>query len=417
MRLASLGAVFGTFFMCLPTLIAKHLSGSSVHPDLYKQSLNLALDGIIESNSSSNSSSNTVAANSNTNHNQNHTHHNPRICKKMANRCFLRSLGILHRMESYGPASLSHTDEAMWRSLLITAGRIGGPRMAEISVALFSKMKGAGLYPNAVTYGLYTQALATKGGGGGGGLMKKSSIPMNMNVGRLSRGDSLASEFGEKEKGGTVILDNNDEFLELENDGANWKIANCGRAKAGSATNSSSPTPTTTTTTSPSPTLSDSNINNESSSNKGGSAPPSPISRASSFSTSSVEGGYNSNSDAASRSGRKSPFTSCVGMWLSYACPSCGKMLLEEEVFASMKSNDDSNKDRNRKGRVDMESSDIVVECPRCGDKAEGGVQYVVYQPVEQEEGHNHSKSLTAKGCVSGVSGTVHFEGKGELAT
>ena len=53
---------------------------------------------------------------------------------RVLNKLFLKALGALKRLDFIGDkGALKYTDEAMWRSLLIGAGRIGGVKMAEVS--------------------------------------------------------------------------------------------------------------------------------------------------------------------------------------------------------------------------------------------------------------------------------------------
>ena len=65
---------------------------------------------------------------------------------------FQRALGCLSRIQSLDETALSCTDEAMWRSLLIAAGRLGGSKTQAVSMAIFAKMKSCGISPNPITY-------------------------------------------------------------------------------------------------------------------------------------------------------------------------------------------------------------------------------------------------------------------------
>ena len=140
---------------------------------------------------------------------------------------FLRALGCLKRIEKLiKPTSsqlsnsknsqtrlidtaLSVTDEAMWRSLLIAAGRMSGTKMWAVSVAIFTMMKGAGINANPITYGLYTQALAAGKQGGGG-------------APKLARGNSEISRMADSEMGEDELTED-DEWTELETEGRSWK--------------------------------------------------------------------------------------------------------------------------------------------------------------------------------------------------
>jgi len=405
--------VYGTYFMCLPTLIAKHLSGASLCLDLLKRSKEMALVKALETEVTmpvvSTSSPGSF---------------DERILKRQANKCFIRALGIIRRIEILGTDAFSFTDEAMWRSLLITAGRIGGPRMAEVSVALFTKMKKSGIYPNAVTYGLYTQALATRQQGGKAPplLLKSSSIPANITT--SSRSSDARASITEQQHNQLCVMDE-DDCLDLETDGHNWRMDNTknslvtgrnassasigfspGRDLSSSISNASS-SPTTIAVGLPPPPPSEGGGGGDKNDN-GDDAPPSPtISRASSFSMSSVDGGGNENLAQERKRGgigAGKGFVGAVGMWQSALCSSCGKRLLEEEIFAAMKSGRESN------GDVDCD-----IKCPRCGDNIEGVLEYSIYQPrsvraCEQEESEQTDQCMKAKGIVSGIEGVVHFE-------
>ena len=142
------------------------------------------------------------------------------------NKLFLKALGALKRLDFVGDkGALEFTDEAMWRSLLIGAGRIGGVKMAEVSSGLFTEMKRAGITPNAVTYGLYTQALAAsekRGKGKKGGRSDGRSLP-----GPLMRGTSVGALSEGRESPQTFIEEDDDTFASLEVEGYNWRAEKC----------------------------------------------------------------------------------------------------------------------------------------------------------------------------------------------
>lgn len=48
---------------------------------------------------------------------------------------------------------LQQVDEAMWRGVIMACGRAGGETMREVAVCLYSRMKDAGISPNAVSFG------------------------------------------------------------------------------------------------------------------------------------------------------------------------------------------------------------------------------------------------------------------------
>ncbi|CAM9469121.1 unnamed protein product [Chrysoparadoxa australica] len=68
----------------------------------------------------------------------------------------LLGLGIVRHLQSIS----APIDESMWRTLLVSCGRIGGDLMQRVAAALFAAMRDMRITANAVTYGLYTKALS-----------------------------------------------------------------------------------------------------------------------------------------------------------------------------------------------------------------------------------------------------------------
>jgi len=240
------------------------------------------------------------------------------------NKLFLKALGALKRLDFIGDkGSLEFTDEAMWRSLLIGAGRIGGAKMAEVSSALFTEMKRAGITPNAVTYGLYTQALATsekRGKGKKGGRSDGRSSP-----GPLMRGTSVgALSEGGRESPRTYVEEEDDTFASLEVEGYNWRAEKCIATRGRGLTNMSGGVSMSTagslesslrvSSLPPAPPQDSFKVVR----------PPSPPSRVSSF-------GSNDNADAL----QPVPLGG-VGMWLTCVCPECGREMLEEDILSNL---------------------------------------------------------------------------------
>ena len=306
--------------------------------------------------------------------------------ERRSNAFFLRVLGVLRRLSFLGvDGGLKFTDEAMWRSLLIGAGRIGGTKMAEVSTGLFSEMKRAGIVPSAITYGLYTQALAEsekankarRGKGGGGStpipqLMRESSI-----VG-LRKGS-----FGDEDQYDVTCAKNIDralpsyneeddeEYHNLEVDGHKWRVEKCcvrGRAPSGSST---------------------SRAVREGS--KGGEEMHSVPTQSASATTSLLLGG--------------------ISMWVACTCRECSRMMLEEEALSNMKVSDDA---------LSQE-----LEC-RCGAVLEAYLHISVNhmeskakspkedeEPADEEEPSAHFP-VAAKGALSGIFGEAIPCGAGD---
>jgi hypothetical protein len=70
----------------------------------------------------------------------------------------LQCLGMLQHLQETGV--LGSLDETTWRSLLVACGTCGGEFMRRIAMGLFDAMKSAGITPNMLTFGQYTNALA-----------------------------------------------------------------------------------------------------------------------------------------------------------------------------------------------------------------------------------------------------------------
>jgi hypothetical protein len=328
---------------------------------------------------------------------------------------FLRALGCLKRIEKLiKPTSsqlsnsknsqtrlidtaLSVTDEAMWRSLLIAAGRMSGTKMWAVSVAIFTMMKGAGINANPITYGLYTQALAA--GKQGGGVAPK-----------LARGNSEISRMGDSEMGEDELTED-DEWTELETEGRSWKKeyseakgverAERGRVVSSVGSVGSAPPP-------PPPTA---RLEMEPSLER----PPSPPSRQSSFSSVATGGpGWGG--------GKQVWFMGGVGMWIKCACTKCGRIVLEEKFIADVECNGTALSDR--------------IKCSRCGGDVERNLHWFVMHTkgggaLDEGAGGDaksgersagaactgpamlYDQPAAAKGSVSGVEGIVQVEKTG----
>ena len=199
--------------------------------------------------------------------------------------------------------------------------------LPQVSSGLFTEMKRAGITPNAVTYGLYTQALAasekrSKGKKGKHSHGRSSPGPLmrGTSVGALSEGRESPQQ--------TYLMEEDDIFNSLEIEGYNWRSEKCMSTRGRGFTNMSGGVSMSTIgslegsvrlsgVSSPPPPDISKDVR-----------PPSPPSRVSSFGSKDNDNIYSLDSPSVPLGG--------VGMWVSCHCEECGRSMLEEDVLSGM---------------------------------------------------------------------------------
>ena len=134
----------------------------------------------------------------------------PNLSVSEKSKILLRSLGALRNLRSYRRIV---ADEASYRALIVACGRCGTDRRVELT-KLFGLLRADGIFPNAVTLGQYTKAIAE--GYSNASVDDSTQVGMQVVI-------SSGSKQSENESFALDILDNN--LSNLEDSGMKWRSA------------------------------------------------------------------------------------------------------------------------------------------------------------------------------------------------
>lgn len=132
----------------------------------------------------------------------------PNLSVKEKSKILLRSLGALRSLRSYRRIV---ADEAAYRALIVACGRCGTDRRVEL-MKLYGLLRADGIFPNAVTLGQYTKAIAE--GYSNAGVDEGTKVGMQVVI-------SSGTKRSEPESFALEVLDNN--LSILEESGLKWR--------------------------------------------------------------------------------------------------------------------------------------------------------------------------------------------------